>query len=72
MIAALRAGHLSGFVVQKPFSIGYLGVKTMVRHLRGEKVPDRIDTGSILVKKENLDQPDIRELLNPDLNKWLK
>ena len=72
MIAALQAGYLSGFVVQNPFSIGYLGVKTMVRHLRGEKVPERIDTGSILVTKENLNQPEIRELLNPDLNKWLK
>jgi ribose transport system substrate-binding protein len=72
MIAALKAGHLSGFVVQNPLSIGYLGVKTLVRHLRGEKVPGRIDTGSILVTKENLDQPDIRELLNPDLNRWLK
>jgi ribose transport system substrate-binding protein len=58
--------------VQKPFTIGYLGVKTMVNHLRGEKVPARIDTGSILVTKENLDQPEIRELLSPDLNKWLK
>jgi ribose transport system substrate-binding protein len=72
MIAALRAGHLSGFVVQKPFSIGYLGVKTMVRHLRGEQVPGRIDTGSILVTRENLDQAEIRELLSPDLSKWLK
>jgi len=72
MIAALKAGHLSGFVVQKPFSIGYLGVETMVRHLRGEKVPRRIDTGSILVTKENLGQPEIRELLNPDLDRWLK
>jgi len=72
MIAALKAGNLSGFVVQNPFSIGYLGVKTMVRHLRGEKVPGRIDTGSVLVTKENLEQPEIRELLNPDLSKWLK
>jgi ribose transport system substrate-binding protein len=72
MIAALQAGHLSGFVVQQPFSIGYLGVQTMVRYLRGEKVPERIDTGSILVIKENLEQPDISELLNPDLSKWLK
>ena len=72
MIAALQTGHLSGFVVQKPFSIGYLGVKTMVRHLRGETVPGRIDTGSILVTKENLDQPEIHDLLNPDLSKWLK
>jgi ribose transport system substrate-binding protein len=72
MIAALRAGELSGFVVQDPMKIGYLGVKTLVRHLRGEKVPARIDTGSILVTSENLDQPEIRELLTPDLDKWLK
>lgn len=72
MIAALEAGHLNGFVVQNPLNIGYLGVKTMVRHLRGEKVPERIDTGSTLVTNENLNQPEIHELLNPDFSKWLK
>jgi ribose transport system substrate-binding protein len=69
MIAALRAGELDGFVVQNPLQIGYLGVKTMVRHIRGEQVPERIDTGSILVTRENLDESEIRELLNPDLSK---
>lgn len=72
MIAALRAGELSGFVVQDPLKIGYLGLKTLVQHLRGENVPRRIDTGSILVTGQNLDQPEIRELLSPDLDKWLK
>ena len=72
MIAALRAGELHGFVVQNPMQIGYLGVQTMVRHIRGEQMPQRIDTGSILVTKENLDDPDIYELLNPDLKKWLE
>jgi len=72
MIAALRAGELHGFVVQNPMQIGYLGVQTMVRHIRGEQMPQRIDTGSILVTKENLDDPDIHELLNPDLKKWLE
>ncbi len=72
MVAALRAGELDGFVVQNPLQIGYLGVKTMVRHIRGEKVPERIDTGSILVTRENLEQAEIRELLNPDLSRWLK
>lgn len=72
MIAALQAGELDGFVVQNPLKIGYLGVKTIVRHLRGEQIPGRIDTGSILVTRENLNQPEIRELLNPDLSKWLK
>ncbi len=71
MIAALRAGELNGFVVQNPLKIGYLAVKTLVQHIRGQQVPRRIDTGSALVTKENLDQPEFRELLNPDLNKWL-
>ena len=44
----------------------------MVSHLRGENVPERIDTGSTLITTENLDQPEIRELLNPDLSKLLK
>jgi ribose transport system substrate-binding protein len=76
MIAALRAGELNGFVVQNPLKIGYLGVETIVRHIRGEHVPGRIDTGSILVTSENLDRPEILELLsvgnpqdNSDLNK---
>lgn len=72
MVTALRAGELDGFVVQNPMRIGYLGVETLVRHLRGQQVPERIDTGSALVTSENLDQPEIRELLNPDLSKWLK
>ena len=72
MIAALKAGELHGFVVQNPMQIGYLGVQTMVRHIRGEQVLRRIDTGSILVTAENLNDPDIHELLNPDLGKWLK
>jgi len=72
MIAALKAGELSGFVVQDPLKIGYLGVKTLVQHIQGEKVPRRIDTGSTLVTRENLNQPKIRELLKPDLSKWLK
>jgi ribose transport system substrate-binding protein len=42
------------------------------RHLKGEKVESRIDTGATLVTKENLDQPEIRDLVMPDLKKWLK
>jgi len=70
MIAALLAGELSGFVVQNPISIGYLGVKTLVGHIRDRQSPQRIDTGSILVTKENIDQPEINDLLNPDLSNY--
>ena len=70
MIAALRAGEMSGFAVQNSMQIGYLGVKTLVRNIHGEKVPRRIDTGSTLVTLENIDQPEIHDLLNPDLSKY--
>lgn len=69
MIAALKAGELDGFVVQNPFQIGYLGVKTLLRHIQGEQAPRRIDTGSVLVTAQNLNAPDIQELLPPDLSK---
>jgi ribose transport system substrate-binding protein len=72
MIAALRAGELDGFVVQNPMRIGYLGVKILVEHLRGESVTRRIDTGSTLITADNIDKPEIRDLINPDLSKWLK
>ncbi|MHC4569953.1 MAG: ABC transporter substrate-binding protein [Planctomycetota bacterium] len=72
MIAALRAGELDGFVVQNPMRIGYLAVRTLVEHLRGGSVERQIDTGSALITTDNLDQPEIRDLLNPDLDRWLK
>jgi ribose transport system substrate-binding protein len=59
-------------VLQNPFRMGYLGVKTLADHLQGGKVEQRIDTGVTLATKENMDQQEIRELLSPDLSRWLK
>jgi len=67
LIAALRAGELSGFVVQNPMRIGYLGVKTLVEYIRGKQVPKRIDTGTTLITMENIEKPEIDKLLNPDI-----
>jgi ribose transport system substrate-binding protein len=44
----------------------------MVKHLQGEKVDNRLDTGVVLVTPENMEQPEIRELLHPPLDKYLK
>lgn len=67
MIQALKASQLAGFVVQNPMQIGYMGVKTLVAHLKGEKVAPRIDTGAVLITSENLEKPEITALLHPDL-----
>jgi ribose transport system substrate-binding protein len=52
--------------------MGYLAVKTMAQHLKGEKVEKRIDTGVAMVTPDNMDQPENKELLEPDLSQWLK
>lgn len=71
LVAALREGDLEGLVVQDPFKMGYLAVKTMADHLRGKPVEKRIDTGARYVDKASLDDPAIKEIIQPDLEKWL-
>jgi ribose transport system substrate-binding protein len=62
----LKKGLITGFVVQNPFQIGYLAVKTMFEHLAGiKKAPPRIDTGVVWVDMKNFDQPDIQKILYP-------
>jgi ribose transport system substrate-binding protein len=51
--------------------MGYLGVKTAVEHIRGTSVAERIDTGVVIVTKENMDAPESKELLSPDLKALL-
>lgn len=71
VVDALRAGDVSGLVLQSPMRMGYLGVKTAVEHLRGQKVEPQIDTGVVLITRENMDTEDSKELLSPDLAKYL-
>lgn len=68
----LKNGDIQGLVVQDPVRMGYLGVMTLYKHLQGEKVEKRIDTGAKLVTAENMEQPEIKELLYPPLDKYLK
>jgi ribose transport system substrate-binding protein len=69
---ALSRGEIHGLVLQNPFLMGYAGVKSIVAHLKGEKVERKIDTGVTMATKENMNQPEIAQLLKPDLSQWLK
>jgi ribose transport system substrate-binding protein len=71
LIDAMRAHQLDGIVVQNPMRMGYLGVKTMVDHLRGKQVERRIDTGVTLVTPANLDSAAVKDLVNPPVGKYL-
>lgn len=70
--AGLMAGDIQGLVVQNPMRMGYLGVKTMVAVLRGEKVPPVIDTGVGYVTKANFNAPEMADIVRPPLDKYLK
>jgi ribose transport system substrate-binding protein len=71
LVMALQKGYIHGLVLQDPINMGYLGVKTLVAHLQGEKVDKRIDTGSSVATLENMNEPKIKNLLEPDFKKWL-
>ena len=71
-IDAMRAKQLHGIVVQNPFNMGYLGVRTMVDSLQGKTVEKRIDTGVTMITLDNLDAKDTQALLHPPLDQYLK
>ena len=72
LVEAMKNGKIHGLILQDPMKMGYLGVKTMVEHLKGQKVPPLIDTGARLATPETMEQPEMKELLWPDYEKWLK
>ncbi len=66
-IEAMKNNQMQGVVVQNPFAIGELGVKTMVDSLLGKAVEKRIDTGVMIVTPENMNSPEAQKLLNPPI-----
>jgi ribose transport system substrate-binding protein len=72
LVKGLEQGHIDALVIQDPVKMGYLAVKTLVSHIKGEPVEKRIDTGVHLATGENMKSPDMKELLTPDIAKWLK
>ena len=62
---SLAAGEVSALIVQDPVKMGYLGVETIVKHLNGEEVPARIDTGVTVVTAGDIDDPEMQRLLWP-------
>jgi len=65
LIEALRQGKLQGLVVQNPYQMGDLGVRSLVVHLEKGEVKSRIGTGEKLATPENLSDPVIVEILHP-------
>ena len=65
LIRAVTQGKLQGVVVQDPYTMGRLGVKTLVDRLEMRPVEAAIATGETLVTPENVAAPEVAALLNP-------
>lgn len=72
MIEDLKSGVIDAMVVQDPFKMGFEAVETLVQKLNGQTPPRKIDLPAHLVRREDLDQPEIHALLFPDVKKYIK
>ena len=68
LIEALEKREVRGLVLQDPFAMGYLSLKTAVAHLRGEPYEKTAATALVLATPENMEEPPVRRLLRPDLS----
>ena len=59
---AIREGWFFGSVTQDPYHIGYYAVEMAIKATRGEEVADK-DTGAKWYNAENIDTPEIAELV---------
>ncbi len=71
MVEDVRAGVIDAMVVQDPFKMGYEAVKTLADKLNGQTPPKKIDLSGRVIVKADLDKPDVKALLFPDLTKYL-
>ncbi len=72
LLADLKDGVVDSIVVQNPFRMGYESTRAMGLKLSGQTPPRTLDSGATLVKREDPEKPEIRELLFPDIQKYLR
>jgi ribose transport system substrate-binding protein len=59
----VKKGVLQAIMVQSPFNMGYLGVKTAYDKSKGKKVASNIDTGVFAVTTENINSAEAQKAL---------
>lgn len=71
LLADLRAGLIDSLVAQDPFQMGYEAVTAAVNKLDGKPVEKNHPLPPRLITKENIDSPEVKAQLEPDLKKYL-
>jgi ribose transport system substrate-binding protein len=60
---AIRSGLMHGAVQQNPVGMGYETVRAAVRALRGETLPNHIDSGFVWADRSNIDSAEVRAVV---------
>lgn len=71
MVEDLRAGVMDAMLVQNPFQMGYEAVRTLHEKLSGGTPEKRIDLAARVVAAGDLEDEQVRRVLNPDVKKYL-
>jgi ribose transport system substrate-binding protein len=64
-LSDLEEGIIQATVVQRPYNMGYLSVKAAADYLKGNDIDPLVDTGSVLITKDNMFERQYQELLFP-------
>ncbi len=64
-IEFLEDGVVDALVVQRPFNMGYLGIRTIAQVLRGQEIDSLIFTDAVLVRRESMYTEENQKLLFP-------
>jgi ribose transport system substrate-binding protein len=72
LIAGLRDGAIDSLIVQNPFRMGYESTRAIALKLRGEQTVRKIDSGAALIRREDLEREETKQLLLPDIQKYLR
>ncbi len=59
----VKDGTLNAIVVQGSYQMGEKGIETLLKVLNKEKVEKFVDTGAVVVTKDNIDKPEAKNVL---------
>jgi ribose transport system substrate-binding protein len=64
-LRALRQGAVQALIAQNPFKMGVDSVNAVVDVIRNDATPTSEDTGSVVVTKATLNDPEVEQVLSP-------
>lgn len=66
IVKSVQYDQLYGFILQSPYEIGYQGVHTVYRAMKGQSIKTDIETGVVFVDRDNINTTKIKKKLGLD------